>query len=242
MIENKVNIAAAGDLHLGYTELSDSFFNRVNTQSDLLLLAGDLTMDGRSEEIDLLKSHLSKVDIPTLMVLGNHDHHSRNEDVFADIALDLKNVTLLNGELAELTIRDKKIAVLGLEGFGGGFKKNNPDDFTQEFIEAWQDEASLQIEKISPALDKLKAEKYDYKIALLHYMPFAVNMGDESSDTEFLLGSEKMGEMLIEHGFDLVLHGHAHRGAAGVFQLNQKTQVANVALPVNKDALSFFCF
>lgn len=237
---NDLTIAAAGDLHIGYHDISREALNRAAQAADLFLLAGDLTMDGRSEEIQKLRSLLSQISIPVLAVLGNHDHHGQAEEQLFDLQKDLENLNILEGQLLELQIKGKRIAVLGIEGFGGGFENTNAESFNPDFIAAWDEEADRQLESIGDSLEKVRTGNFDLTIAVVHYVPFSVNLGRECTDVEFLLGSARLGAALKDAGFDLVVHGHAHLGDPGLHDVNGTTRVANVALEANDMRFSEF--
>src|SRR5262249_52204691 len=70
-----VRIGAMADLHC--SKNSQGLFQPLLTQAaaqvDLLLLAGDLTDYGLTEEAHILARELSGVKIPMVAVLGNHD-------------------------------------------------------------------------------------------------------------------------------------------------------------------------
>ena len=73
-----MRIAAVADLHFtpqNYDRIRDSL-NRVRDESDLLVLAGDLTNFGRPEEMESLMNAIVRLRLPVVAVLGNHDYES----------------------------------------------------------------------------------------------------------------------------------------------------------------------
>src|SRR5262245_52648700 len=114
-----MRIAATGDLHLGKTS-SGAFqpiLSQITTDSDVLLLAGDLTDYGTPDEARLLARELSvSVRIPIVAVLGNHDFEAGAEREIHQILVD-HGVCVLDGDSCEI----KGVGFAGVKGFAGGF-------------------------------------------------------------------------------------------------------------------------
>src|SRR5205085_12450833 len=76
-----MRIAATADLHFTparFSALHDQL-NRVRDESDVFVLAGDLTNFGRPEEMEPLLNVLVRLRVPTIAVLGNHDYEHCKE-------------------------------------------------------------------------------------------------------------------------------------------------------------------
>src|SRR6476659_7609886 len=73
-----VRVAAAGDIHASEAtrERLERAFAEVESQADLVLLAGDLTTTGDPGEAQVLVDACRELSIPVFAVLGNHDCHA----------------------------------------------------------------------------------------------------------------------------------------------------------------------
>ena len=82
-----IHLAAVGDLHVGTDSLGQlaPTLAGVNDEANALLLAGDLTRNGSSDEARTLALELADVQIPTVAVLGNHDYHLDEQDQITDL-------------------------------------------------------------------------------------------------------------------------------------------------------------
>src|SRR4029079_10980122 len=71
-----IRIAAVGDVHVAEDsdERFEPWIEAVHAEADALLLAGDLTRYGNPAEGAVLARELSKIKIPVVAVLGNHDY------------------------------------------------------------------------------------------------------------------------------------------------------------------------
>jgi Icc-related predicted phosphoesterase len=71
----------------------------------------------------------------------------------------------------------------------------------------------LHTQAIAARLDAcLGALDADLRILLLHYAPIRDTLSGEPREIFPFLGSYLFAELADQHGVDLVLHGHAHRG------------------------------
>src|SRR5205814_9201335 len=110
--------AATADLHYGKHSRGkmQEAFAEISGSADVLLLCGDLTEYGLSEEAEELAADIrSAVRISCIGVSGNHDYESGKPELLRNIP-DQTGVTMLNGEAAE--IAGARFA--GSCGCGGG--------------------------------------------------------------------------------------------------------------------------
>jgi Icc-related predicted phosphoesterase len=76
------------------------------------------------------------------------------------------------------------------------------------------------------------------RIVLLHYAPIEATLEGEPREIWVFLGSDRLAAPILEHGPDLVLHGHAHAGSPdGAIG---ETPVHNVAQPLLGADFRFF--
>lgn len=224
-----IRIAAVGDLHLtvhGRGKIRPQF-EGLNDEADLLLLAGDLTNWGKVEEAELLVEELSDITLPRVAILGNHDYHSENPERVRSI-LEEAGIQVLENESTVLRIGDETVGIVGGKGFGGGFGTTCLSPFGEREIRDFLKSTYACAEALSGALRDMKT---DYRVVLLHYSPAVETLKGEPVAIYPFLGSSIMGEPIDEHGADLVIHGHAHKGTE-----HGKTPggipVRNVSLPV----------
>jgi Icc-related predicted phosphoesterase len=234
-----IRIAAVGDLHVA-ADNSSTWRERlkgVNSDADLLLLAGDLTRAGTREEADALRRALGAVDIPILALLGNHDYHYDLEHAVIG-AVERCGGRVLEGESAIVEVGSMRVGVAGTKGFGGGFAGACGSDFGEPEMKAYMRHTHALADGLRTALEPLKA---DVRIALLHYAPVPDTLAGERLEIYPFLGSYLLAEAIDAAGADLAVHGHAHAGtekgvtAGGV-------HVRNVAEPVIRSPYRIYCF
>ncbi|HEY2073674.1 MAG TPA: metallophosphoesterase, partial [Gaiellaceae bacterium] len=113
-----IRIAAAGDVHASEAirERVESAFERVESDADVILLAGDLTTTGEPEQAQVLADACARLSIPVFAVLGNHDYHAGRA---ADIAAVLTEagVHVLDRSWAACEVAGMQLGVVGTKGF-----------------------------------------------------------------------------------------------------------------------------
>ena len=218
-----MRIAATADLHFSparHNALHDQL-SRVREEADVLILAGDLTNYGTTQEMDPLLNVVVRSRVPTIAVLGNHDYESNKQ---ADLIhmMEAAGIKVLDGTAYE---RDG-VGFAGTKGFVGGFGRGVLTAFGEPevkvFVQASIDEA-LKLER---AMSQLRTQK---RVVVLHYSPIAATVQGEAPEIFPFLGTTRLAEVVDRHGADFVVHGHAHHG-----QLEGKTTggtpVYNVAI------------
>jgi uncharacterized protein len=228
-IGNVIRIAAAGDVHASEAtrERVERAFAEVEEQSDVVLLAGDLTTTGEPEQARVLADACRGLSIPVLAVLGNHDFHAgRAGDVRA--ILEEAGVRVLDRSWRTCEIAGLELGVVGTKGFVGGFPGCVLPDFGEPMLREVYTETTHEAEAIAHGLQEIV--HCDLRVVLLHYAPVEATIEGEPVGIHVLLGSDRLATPIAEYGADLVLHGHAHAGSfAG--HIGQ-TPVYNVAVHV----------
>ncbi|TMD43700.1 MAG: metallophosphoesterase [Chloroflexi bacterium] len=232
-----IRIAAVGDLHYGAgsTDILRPSLDRLPERADLLLLAGDLTRCGGTDEISVLADDLRRARLPVVAVLGNHDYQSNMEDDVRRVLEDA-GVTVLEGEAVTLEINGRTVGVAGTKGFGGGFRGAHGTDFGEPEMKAFVGHTKMLADRLEQALNSLRA---DFRVALLHYSPIETTLEGERLEIYPFLGSYLLAQAIDNAGADLVFHGHAHHGTekgrtpAGI-------PVRNVAQPVIRHAYNVY--
>jgi uncharacterized protein len=228
-VTTPIRVAAAGDIH-AVEPLRDHIarsFAAVASDTDLVLLAGDLTTHGLPEQALVLADACFELAVPVVAVLGNHDHHSNRCPEVVD-TLRAGGVHVLERDHVILEIGDREVGVVGAKGFVGGFPGAELPDFGEPLLREIYHETTREVEALEKGLEAVAG--CHVRIALLHYAPIPETLVGEPERIWAFLGSGRLAAPIGMHRPDLVVHGHAHhgslRGAVG------EVPVLNVAVHV----------
>jgi Icc-related predicted phosphoesterase len=228
-VDGVIRIAAAGDVHAGeeVRERIEAAFAAVEAESDLVLLAGDLTLTGEPEQAVVLADACRDLPVPVFAVLGNHDWHAnRTHEVVA--LLSDAGVRMLERSSARCSLNGRGIGIVGLKGFVGGFPDYTLPDFGEPLLRQVYAETTADVEALDRELEAIS--DCDVRIVLLHYSPTPTTLEGEPRGIWPFLGSDRLAAPIAKHAPDIVLHGHAHAGAFAGFV--GAVPVYNVAVPV----------
>ncbi len=202
-----MRIAATADLHFSpqnYDRIREQM-NRVRDDADLLVIAGDLTNYGRTQEMESLLNALVRLRVPIVAVLGNHDYESGQAEQLMQM-MTAEGIKVLDGTGYER----EGVGFAGTKGFLGGFGRGILTAFgepeVKTFVQASVDEA-LKLER---ALSQLRTEK---RVIVVHYAPIGDTIKGEPPEIFPYLGNSRLAEVADRHGANLILHGHAHHGS-----------------------------
>lgn len=211
MAETRIRIAAAGDIHCDERARGriEAAFARVEAESDLVLLAGDLTTHGEPAEAAVLADACRGLRVPVVAVLGNHDLHAGRADEVAAVARE-GGVVLLERGWTTCDVNGTRVGIVGTKGFVGGFPGSSIPDFGEPSLRALYRETTAEVEAIDHGLDAVR--DCALRIVLLHYAPTMTTLAGEPEGIWALLGSNRLAAPIARHRADLVLHGHAHEG------------------------------
>ncbi|HET9163397.1 MAG TPA: metallophosphoesterase [Solirubrobacterales bacterium] len=230
---HRLRVAAAGDVHCreaNRTETIESF-SALAGEVDLVLLAGDLTSHGTIEEAEILCEAALAAEAPVFAVLGNHDWQGDAAEAIAARVRD-RGIGLLEREARVCLLDGIEVGIAGCKGFVGGFAPRHLPDFGEPSLRAVYAETTAEVEALDAALKEIAT--CPLRIVLLHYSPLQETLQGEPPEIFAFLGSDRLAAPILEHGPDLVLHGHAHAGAARG-QIGE-TPVYNVSQPVVGEA------
>ena len=173
-----IRIAAVGDLHAGPDSAGTirPRFEGIADRADVLLLAGDLTRRGTSEEGRIVADELADLEVPVVAVLGNHDHHSDAEDRIRSL-LEEAGVTVLEGEAATIPIDGHRLGIAGTKGFGGGFAGASATPFGERQMKAFVEHTEALAASLEGALREL--DDVDVRSVLLHFSPVEGTLAGE---------------------------------------------------------------
>jgi Icc-related predicted phosphoesterase len=205
-------IAAAGDVHASDAtrERIEAAFAAVESEADLVLLAGDLTTHGEPDQARVLAEAAGSLRIPVAAVLGNHDLHSGHGDLVAAILSDA-GLHMLDRASAVFEVEGGEIGVVGTKGFVGGFAGSQLPDFGEPLLRQVYAETSGEVDAIRRGLQEVA--HCPIRIVLLHYAPTSDTLHGEPEGIWTYLGSDRLATPIAEYRPDVVLHGHAHGGS-----------------------------
>ena len=225
----RIRIAAAGDIHTSEEERArlEAAFVEAERQSDLILLAGDLTTYGEPEQAAVLADITNGIGIPVIAVLGNHDWHADRRD---EIVATLRGggIHVLERDSESVEVAGATVGIVGTKGFIGGFPDAQLPDFGEPLLRRVYAETSAEVEAIDRGLRAVV--DCSIRIVLLHYSPTTTTLEGERQTIWAFLGSDRLARPIAEHRPDAVFHGHGHAGTfAGSID---GIPVFNVGVPV----------
>jgi Icc-related predicted phosphoesterase len=225
-----VRIAALGDTHCTKTSQGawQPLFAQAAADADVLVLCGDLTDYGLTEEAHVLAKELTTAGkVPVVAVLGNHDFESGKEGEIRQILVDA-GVTVLDGESCEV----HGIGFAGIKGFAGGFGRGALGYWGEKAVKRFVQEALDEALKLESALARLRTPE---RIAVLHYAPVRGTVEGEPLEIFPYLGSSRLEDPLNRYPVSTVFHGHAH-GGSPEGATTGGVPVYNVSIPVLRRA------
>jgi Icc-related predicted phosphoesterase len=210
MPSRPVRIAAVGDVHAApFDRGAATAAVEAAAEADCLLIAGDLTATGEPEEAEVLAGILAGSRVPVLYVLGNHDWHANRVPELRAV-LDGSGARMLERDHAELQVDGRRVGIVGLKGFVGGFAGSSLPDFGEPLLRQVHAAATTDVVALDAGLDAVA--HCDVRVVLLHYAPTDATLAGEPVGIHAFLGNARMAAPIAAHRPDLVLHGHAHSG------------------------------
>jgi len=208
-----IRVAAAGDVHASepLAERLARAFSVIAGESDVVLLAGDLTTHGLPEQAAILADACRALPIPVIAVLGNHDHHAGRADEVTATLADA-GIVVLERSHAILDIGDVELGVVGTKGFVGGFPGAEIPDFGEPALREIYRETTLEVQALEEGLEAIAG--CHKRVVLLHYAPISETLVGEPETIWAFLGSGRLAGPIGMHRPDLVVHGHAHHGTS----------------------------
>lgn len=232
-----VRVAATGDIHCrdaNRDRVLDAF-SGIAGKADVALLAGDLTSHGTAEEAATLCAATERFEGPIFAVLGNHDWHAGEADAIGEL-LDRAGIELLQGGATVCQIEGLEVGIVGAKGFVGGFAPRHLPDFGEPSLRAVYAETTSEVEALEAGLHEVAT--CPIRLVVLHYSPVEATLEGEPREIFTFLGSDRLAAPILEHGPDLVVHGHAHAGSAE--GRIGEVPVYNVSMPLNGSAFRIF--
>ena len=208
----RIRVAAAGDIHCAepLRERIARAFADVQNNADVVLLAGDLTTHGEPEQAAVLADACRPLTLPVYAVLGNHDFHANKCDELISVLEDA-GIQVLQRGYAVHEVGGLELGIVGAKGFVGGFPGAELPDFWEPLLREVYAETTREVEAIEAGLEQVAG--CHRRVVLLHYAPIPDTLVGEPETIWAFLGSSRLAQPIGAHRPDLVLHGHAHRGA-----------------------------
>jgi Icc-related predicted phosphoesterase len=233
-------VAATGDVHCSAQRSGElqAALAGVREEADVLLVAGDLTTHGEPEQAASFAAIARSLDVPVYAVLGNHDWHvDRRDDVMAELAAG--GVRVLEGASTSVELAGHRVGIAGAKGFVGGFSGASAmlADFGEPALRQLHRITTHEVQALERGLRDI--EDCELRILLMHYSPTAQTLVGEPEGIWPFLGSERLAAPIAAHRPDLVLHGHAHAGAAHG-TIDGSIPVYNVSMAALKRAYAVF--
>jgi Icc-related predicted phosphoesterase len=233
-----VRVAAVGDVHLDADVLGRyrPALEHLGDKADVLLLAGDLTRHGTTDEAKCVAREFGDLPVPAVAVLGNHDYHSDEQRAITTVLTDA-GITVLECSGTVLRCGDLRVGIAGSKGFGGGFAGACASEFGEPEMKAFTRHGREVADRFGAALRALEC---DIRIAITHYSPVPETLLGEPLEIYPFLGSYLLAKAIDSApGTALAVHGHAHAGSErGTTPGGVK--VRNVAHPVIKQAYNVY--
>ncbi|MCL5961364.1 MAG: metallophosphoesterase [Chloroflexi bacterium] len=231
-----IRVAAIGDVHCweGADGHFKPLFSKINSEADVFLLAGDLTMAGKVEEAEVLMRELEVVKVPMVAVVGNHDCDEGKDNEIADL-LRRREIPVLEGNSVVFQVDGKTVGIAGTKGFCGGFDKYAVAPYGEQALKDFVHASLTEAYKLEEALSPLDA---DYRVVLLHYAPIRDTVVGEALELWPFLGSSALIKPVERFGANVVFHAHAHYGSPRGTSKNG-VPVFNVARTVMKGYFVF---
>ena len=232
-----IRIAAVGDVHVDSDVLGHyrPALEQLPYVADMLLVAGDLTRHGTVAEAQCFATEFGGLDVPVVVVLGNHDHQSDLQSRVTEVLTE-SDITVLEGDATVLQIREHRLGIAGVKGFGGGFAGACASNFGEREMKDFVGTTEVIADRLAAALQSVRA---DALVALTHYAPVPETLVGEPLEIYPFLGCYQLGKAIDAAPTALALHGHAHHGSERG-RTPGGVPVRNVAHPVIKQAYNVY--
>ncbi|HET6531257.1 MAG TPA: metallophosphoesterase [Actinoplanes sp.] len=232
-----IRVAAVGDVHVDADVVGRyrPALEKLPEVADALLIAGDLTRHGTAEEARSFTAEFGGLDVPVVVVLGNHDHQSDQQDDVTKVIEDA-GITVLEGTSTVLELNGRRLGVAGVKGFGGGFAGACASNFGEREMKAFVMATEAIADQLAAALLGVEC---DALVALTHYAPVPETLTGEPLEIYPFLGCYQLGRAIDSAPTMLALHGHAHHGSERG-RTPGGVPVRNVAHPVIKQAYNVY--
>ncbi len=234
-------IAAISDIHVEKYPLTKGFFDDVNGNANLLIIGGDMN-NGKEGEVKLFLDLVSGVEIPIVVIFGNHDCDAGDMEGIKTMLSANPRIKILDGEYVEYEFSGSRVGIAGTKGYGGGFAPHRLVSRGEQATKSFVEEENREVAKLETALNRMKIAAPDFKIALTHWAAFEETVEGEPRELYPFLGSSSLGNLIENSVSHLALSGHAHHGSRGIKKARGKISACNIAYKVNEGKMPLFDF
>ena len=226
-----------------YIEKFLQFLKASNLEADYLLLPGDVTDRAKPNEVQVASNFIARVCEVlnlgldrVLFVPGNHDVDWS--------VIDPTDTTGVRRAQRYVPIQAEKFCfgAIVAQGEGCVFEAphftvwSRPDLLVIGYNSSHHDEPAKfhhglldasHYEEMRAALAKLPASREQLRVFLIHHhMRQYDDPTPDSPDASIMVNAEKLQSLLLEFGFDLMVHGHRHLPRFTTHSLNGAPEVA----------------
>jgi len=227
-----IRVACVSDVHApkNFEIFKEALKKLEEMEIDLFLFAGDMIYKGKLDEIQKVLALLEKMNIkfPIYACFGNEEF-DQLYDQLREISKG--KIIYLNDEAAIIVRKEYTIGLIGTKGSlmkpTSWQLKINP-----EIREQYINRVSLIKRLASSQFNK----EVKIRILLMHYTPTYLTLAGENKIFYSRLGDPSYEKVILNPSlkFDVVFHGHAHKGLKFVL-LENRVPIYNVAIPLRKE-------
>ncbi|WP_440058925.1 metallophosphoesterase family protein [Thermogladius sp. 4427co] len=199
-------LLATGDIHAPvYSDRFLKSLEKIERKPDAILLAGDIV---EHNNIPAFKTVYNKLlekysGTPIIAVFGNEEYIGYEREYEKTYPL----VKWLKDEYYELDLAGARICIIGSRG-----SLRKPTRWQEKHLPGLREYYSRLPGRILELARQLKDRGCGNLILLTHYgVTFRNLMGEPSSIWDYLADPE-LEKILVQEGFRLAIHAHAHRG------------------------------
>ncbi|HMK80733.1 MAG TPA: phosphodiesterase [Xanthobacteraceae bacterium] len=177
------------------TERALDMVAALRPRPDVVLITGDLTDCGLTEEYELLKKLLKRLPMPVYLVPGNHDRRDTLKAVFADWPS-----VVADPDFVQCVVDDFPVRLIGLDTLTPGSGAGALCEKRLAFLER-----ALAADRVKPV------------VIFMHHPPFRTGIR-HMDDINLIEGAERLAALVREHGkVERILLGHDHRAIDTLF-------------------------
>ncbi|MEC5405879.1 phosphodiesterase [Paraburkholderia sp. MPAMCS5] len=206
-----------------YLERCVAALNALDPRPDAVIMTGDLVDQGDPEQYEHLKTLLAPLEIPYLLLVGNHDDRAALRAAFPDHA-ELQH----GGEFVHYAVDVGALRVIALDSLVPGQSAGTLCDARLAWLAAQLDAANGK-----PA------------VVALHHPPFACGIGHMDALRLDAAAASKLAALIARYpNVERVICGHVHRPMfvrfGGTIACAVPATAHQVALDIRSDAPSAF--
>lgn len=162
--------------------------NQLDPRPDVVVATGDLTHRGQVEEYEMLRSLLSRLEIPLYLLLGNHDNHQAFYQVFKDC-----DYLPFDHQYVQYVVDHHPVRLIMLDTVVPGY-----------------DGGELNEYRLTWLAQQLSREPKTPTILFMHHPPFKTNI--PTMDCIGLTGRQDLADLVAQYPtIERIAAGHLHR-------------------------------